>query len=63
MTETKFQNILKHQISDYDKRRAADFVIYSGLGRGFSLQRIRQIVTLTQGFIGSHWPPFWQRRR
>ena len=63
MTETKFQNILKHQISDYDKRRAADFVIHSGLGRGFSLQRIRQIVTLTQEFVGSHWPPFWQRRR
>jgi dephospho-CoA kinase len=62
MTEAKFKSILKHQISDYEKRRAADFVIYSGLGRGFSLQRIRQIVTLTQGYIGSHWPPFWQRR-
>ena len=62
MTEAKFKSILKHQISDYEKRRAADFMIYSGLGRGFSLQRIRQIVTLTQGYIGSHWPPFWQRR-
>lgn len=62
MTEAKFKSILKHQISDYEKRRAADFVIYSGLGRGFSLQRIRQIVTLRQGYIGSHWPPFWQRR-
>ena len=62
MTEAKFKSILEHQISDYEKRRAADFVIYSGLGRGFSLQRIRQIVTLTQGYIGSHWPPFWQRR-
>ena len=62
MTEAKFKSILKHQISDYEKRRAADFVIYSGLGRGFSLQRIRQIVTLTQSYIGSHWPPFWQRR-
>jgi dephospho-CoA kinase len=62
MTEAKFKSILKHQISDYEKRRAAEFVIYSGLGRGFSLQRIRQIVTLTQGYIGSHWPPFWQCR-
>jgi len=63
MTATKFHNILKHQISDYDKRHAADFVIYSGLGRSFSLQRIRQIITLTQGFVGFHWPPFGQRRR
>ncbi len=61
MKEERFQQILKYQISDYDKRRAADFVIHSGLGRAFSLQRIRQIVTLTQGIVGTHWPPFWQR--
>jgi dephospho-CoA kinase len=58
MTEERFQGILKHQISDYLKRRAADFVIFTGLGRSHSLPIIRQIATIARATAGTHWPPF-----
>ena len=46
MTEQRFQEILDHQIPDYLKRRAADFVI-----------RIRHIVTIIRDTAVTHWPP------
>jgi len=58
MTEERFQGILKHQISDYLKRRAADFVIFTGLGRSHSLPIIRRIATIARTTAGTHWPPF-----
>jgi len=58
MTEARFQEVLKHQIPDYLKRRAADFVIFTGLGRAHSLPIIRRIATIAQSTAGSHWPPF-----
>ncbi|MEX0695318.1 MAG: dephospho-CoA kinase [Rhodospirillales bacterium] len=57
MTEKRFQEILKHQISDHLKRRAADFVIFTGLGRSHSLLIIRRIATLITEMEGHHWPP------
>lgn len=63
MTEEKFENILKNQISDQTKRKRADFVVYTGLGRAHSLRTLREIVTLIGSEVGTHWPPFWQRRR
>ncbi|WNK00222.1 dephospho-CoA kinase [Thalassospiraceae bacterium LMO-JJ14] len=57
MTEEKFQEILKHQIPDYLKRRAADFVIFTGLGRSHSLPMIRRIATIVRTSAGTHWPP------
>lgn len=57
MTEEKFQEILKHQIPDYLKRRAADFVIFTGLGRSHSLPMIRRIATIARTSAGTHWPP------
>jgi len=58
MTEARFQNVLKHQIPDYLKRRAADFVIFTGLGHAHSLPTIRRIATIAQSTAGTHWPPF-----
>lgn len=58
MTEERFQEVLKHQIPDYIKRRAADFVIFTGLGRYHSLPIIRQIATIARSTTGTHWPPF-----
>jgi len=58
MTEERFQEVLKHQISDYLKRRAADFVIFTGLGHAHSLPTIRRIATIAQSTAGTHWPPF-----
>lgn len=58
MTEERFQEVLKHQISDQMKRRAADFVIFTGLGRAHSLLIIRRIATIAMSSAGTHWPPF-----
>ncbi len=41
MTEQKFHAILALQVPDIEKRRRADYVIHSGLGRAFSLQQIK----------------------
>lgn len=60
MTEERFQKVLEHQISDQMKRRAADFVIFTGLGRAFSLRQIAGIVTIVRNAEGTHWPPFPQ---
>ena len=38
--------ILKQQMPDAEKRRRADFVVPTGLGRKLSLQRLRAIIRL-----------------
>ncbi len=43
MTEKKLAGILAQQTPDAEKRRRADFIIPSGLGRKVSLQAIRHI--------------------
>lgn len=63
MTPDKFENILKTQISDKIKRKRADFVIQTGLGRVFSLHIIRQIARLISVQTGHKWPPFYERSR
>lgn len=63
MTDEKFQNILKTQMSDLIKRNKADFVVLSGLGRAHSLRTIREIVTLIRSKRGQKWPPFGNRLR
>jgi len=63
MTEEKFHNILKTQMSDQTKQNRADFVVFSGLGRAHSLRTIREIVTLIQSKQGQKWPPFGLRSR
>jgi len=63
MTEDKFQNILKTQISDRIKQNRADFVVFSGLGHAHSLRTIREIVTLIWSKQGQKWPPFGLRLR
>lgn len=44
MTEEKFKQILKFQMSDADKRRRADKVIFTGAGRATSLRAVKAIV-------------------
>lgn len=42
MTEARFRSTLAQQIPDAEKRRRADFVVQSGLGKRFMLLQLRQ---------------------
>jgi dephospho-CoA kinase len=48
MTREQFEAVLARQVSDLEKRRRADFVVPSGLGRALTLRRLKEIVTLVQ---------------
>lgn len=45
MTEAQFAGILAAQVPDSRRRREADFVVPSGIGKGFTYCRLRRIVT------------------
>ena len=44
MTEEKFNNILKNQISDIEKRKRADFIVNSGIGYRFTRNQVHNIL-------------------
>jgi dephospho-CoA kinase len=44
MTEAKFKGMLARQVPDHRRRRDADFVVSSGLGRGITYRRLHCIV-------------------
>ena len=48
MTEEKFQGILARQMHDREKRRRANFVIPTGLGKRRSLQSIKSIIKVVK---------------
>lgn len=48
MTEERFDQILKNQILDAEKRSRADFIIQTSLGRKFSLICIKNIITFVR---------------
>jgi len=50
MSENRFADILGAQVPDREKRRRADFVVATALGRGVAFRRLKAIVrTLRQG--------------
>jgi dephospho-CoA kinase len=44
MTDSRLASILRAQMPDREKRRRADFVVPTGLGRGLTFRRLRQVV-------------------
>ena len=44
MTEKKFSDILKNQISDKEKRKKADFIVNSGIGHRFTRNQVHNII-------------------
>ncbi len=57
MTRERFESILGRQIPDAEKRRRADFVVLTGLGRDFSLRQILNLVRITSHWRGTKWRP------
>jgi dephospho-CoA kinase len=55
MTESRFAGILRAQMPDREKRRRADFVVATGLGRALTFRRLRRVVAgLRQEGTGRH---------
>ena len=48
MTPEKLASIRSNQMPDRLKRRLADFIVPTGLGRGFSLNRVREIAKIAR---------------
>ncbi len=57
MTEEKFTAILAKQTPDRIKRRKADFIVQTGLGRLESLSTIRQLIKVVKTWKPRKWPP------
>lgn len=57
MTSSKLANILARQVPDAEKRRRADFVVPTGLGRRLTLIHLRRIVAAMKHRQGQIWSP------
>ena len=57
MDRAKLAAIRARQTADSEKKRRADFVVPTGLGRRESLRHLMRIVTLMRGMRGQVWPP------
>lgn len=57
MSPAKLANILSRQTPDRIKRRRADFVVPTGLGKRLTLTRLARIVALLKPRESRVWPP------
>lgn len=63
MTAERLAGVLRRQMPDWEKRRRADFVVETGIGKRHSLRSIARIVKVMRGRRGRRWPPRVRRRR
>lgn len=57
MTPERLHATLARQMPDSEKRRRADFVVHTGLGKWHSFRRLQEIVMQMRGQRGTKWPP------
>jgi dephospho-CoA kinase len=57
MTEATLARILERQMSDTDKRRRADYVVRTGLGKRCARHALARIFGIEKRRRGDHWPP------
>lgn len=62
MTPQKLATILARQMPDRDKRRLAEHVVPTGLGKRFTLTKLAAIVRMLRGRKGRVWPPVLRSR-
>ncbi|MDA0339515.1 MAG: dephospho-CoA kinase [Proteobacteria bacterium] len=63
MTQERFEKVLSLQTPDAEKRRRADFIVPSGLGKAVALEAVRGVIKVLQGRKGKVWPERIKRRR
>lgn len=56
MTRARFEDILRRQMPDAEKRRRADFTVLSGLDKGRTLRQLHAIVAAMGQARGRNWP-------
>ena len=57
MTPERLQATLARQLPDAEKRRRADFIVHTGLGKWHTYGRLREIVMHMRNERGTKWPP------
>ena len=57
MTPERLASIRARQMPDAEKRRRADFVLATGLGKATTLRAVAAVVTLAATREGRIWPP------
>ncbi len=63
MSAERLGGVLAQQVPDSEKRRRADYIVHSGLGRAFALREVRGIIDDMKSFTGTVWPSKVLRRR
>lgn len=56
MTRERLKFFRSRQMPDAVKRRKADFIIATGLGRAFTWREVKKVVKTVKGMRGSKWP-------
>lgn len=59
MTEERFNAILKLQLPDRYKRKHADIIIPTGLGRAFSFRALQRALAKLSHHQATKWPAAW----
>ncbi len=63
MSAARLRHILDRQVPDAEKRRRADHVVPSGLGRAVTFRALRRLVRSAKQAGGRHWPGNPHRER
>jgi dephospho-CoA kinase len=63
MTEERLKQVLAQQTPDAVKRKKADFIVHSGLGRAYAQRAVQRILSELKGGRGRVWPERILKRR